>query len=722
MPPTRSRAVGIVLLPALILLLTAPGVSAQTRPAPLRIQQDGGEVTVVADQMQQVGGTSNLLIATGNVEIVRGVTRLLADRVELNRDTGEAIAQGKVVFYDGQDRLVGERIDYNLRTGTGVVYNGSAFSAPYYRLGAQRMDRVGESVYELKGASFTTCEEDDPPPWSFRVGSGTADLNDIVWGRDASFWVGRVPLLPWFPFFAAAIRRERQSGFLFPQFGVSSRKGFFARIPYYWAIDDSQDLTVSLDVYANRGFGTTAEYRYIMSENAQGQLNGFLVHEAFRDGDTRAAGTYRHAWQITPNVAFKVDANGVSDDHLLREYADRLSDRAQQRAETNVFISKRWDTWNLVGNVLWYQDLTTSRPVELQRVPDIRLTGLRQPVPGIPGLPGMPGLLYETEASATYFIRDVGSDGARVDLHPRLFYPIPVAGLFTVTPFAGGRATYYDKRVVEERLTRVGGFLVEETEDDRHVRLQAEGGVELESRLSRVWAMEGTWGLNALQHTIEPRIQWLEIRGLDQKANPQFDKAIDDIGKTSQVAYSLTQRLNAKTVSGANEEPVRWEAARLTVTQIFNLLPDADQPFKDLFSELIVRPNQYFGLRGVGQWNVYGMGLRTANADVFANFKDVVTVSAGARFSEIGSPFTTVTGGVVTKLGSHMNVRATTEYDVLNGTKVENRVGVDLHFQCWAILLEYVDRHKSEDEFRFSVNLLGLGQTGTRFGTGSVLR
>jgi LPS-assembly protein len=262
MPPTRSRAVGIVLLPALLLLLAAPGsVRAQaTRPAPLLLPQPGGgEVSVVADQMQQVGGATNLLIATGNVEIVRGMTRLLADRVELNRDTGEAVAQGKVVFYDGEDRLVGERIDYNLRTGTGVVYNGSAFSAPYYRLGAQRMDRVGESVYELKDASFTTCEDDNPPPWSFRFGSGTADLNDIVWGRDVSFLVGKVPLLPWFPFFAAAIRRERQSGFLYPSFGVSSQKGFFARVPYYWAIDDSQDRSsTATSCRQTRGASSTA--------------------------------------------------------------------------------------------------------------------------------------------------------------------------------------------------------------------------------------------------------------------------------------------------------------------------------------------------------------------------------------------------------------------------------------------------------------------------------
>jgi LPS-assembly protein len=704
---------GIVPLLALLLLLASPGalLAQAQRPEPLRIPQEGGEVSVVADQIQQVGGTTNLVIATGNVEIVRGATRLLADRVELDRDTGEAIAQGKVVFYDGQDRLVGERIDYNLRTGTGVVYNGSAFSAPYHRLGGDRMDRVGEGVYEIRGGTFTTCEGDDPH-WSFRVGSAVADLNDIVYGRDASFWVGKIPLIPWFPFFAAALRRERQSGFLFPQYGVSSTKGFFAKVPYYWAIDDSQDLTVSLDAYADRGFGATAEYRYILSQNAAGSLSGFMVSEVFSDNKTRGAGSAKHAWEVTPRLSVKVDANVVSDDDLLREYGDRLSERTQQRAETNVFVSRRWDTWNLVGNVLWYQDLTTTRPVELQRVPDIRLQGLRQPVPGLPRF------LYETEASGTYFVREVGSEGPRVDLHPRVFRPIPVAGLFTVTPFAGGRLTYYDKRVVGQRLTNVGGFLVEETVDDKHVRSQMEGGVELESRASRVWTVEdGKWGVAAVQHVIEPRVTWTEIRGLNQKSNPQFDPNIDDIGKVSEIAYSITQRVNAKTQAGPNQEPVRWEAARLTVGQIFNLLPAADEPFKDVFAELILQPNQYFGVRGVGQWNVYGLGMRTANADLYAIYRDI-SLAVGTRFNEIDSPFTTANGAVAARITPNLNLRASTEWDVLAGVKVESRVGVDIHWQCWAIFLEYVDRHKDEDEFRFSVNLLGLGQTGTRVGAG----
>ena len=158
--------------------------------------------------------------------------------------------------------------------------------------------------------------------------------------------------------------------------------------------------------------------------------------------------------------------------------------------------------------------------------------------------------------------------------------------------------------------------------DDNHIRVQAEGGLELETRLTRVWTVDGTWGLSALQHVIEPRATWTEIRGLNQKDNPQYDPAIDDLGKASEVTYSLTQRLNAKTVAGPNQEPVRWEAARFVLTQTYNLLPAADQPFKDLKAELILRPNEMFGFRGDAQWNFYGLGLRAATADVIGTYKD----------------------------------------------------------------------------------------------------
>jgi LPS-assembly protein len=660
-----------------------------------------------------------LLIAIGNVEITQGASRLLADRVELNRDTGEAVAQGKVVFFDGQDRLVGDRVDYNLKTGTGVVYNGSTFTAPYYHLSGERMDRIGDGIYRVRRGVFTTCEGDEPD-WSFRIGSATADLSDIVYGTNASFWVRSIPVIPFVPFFAAALRRERQSGFLFPEYGTSSSKGMYAKIPYYWAISDSQDLTVSLDAYSKRGVGVEGEYRYILSRQARGIFTGFVIPELWRDKadrarldipEVRGLLSYQHDWQITPRLSLKVDANATTDDLVYREYGDRLADRARQRAETNVFLTQRWDSWSLTGNVLWYQDLTTPVAVELQRVPEIKLFGLRQPVPGAPVF------LYETEASLTNFYRVVGDGGVRLDVHPRAFLPVPVAGLFTLTPFAGGRVTYYNQRAVGARFTHT--TWVEDTIHEDRARLQAEGGIEAASRASRVFALDGWGGLAAVQHLIEPRATLEVIRGINQKANPQYDPAIDNIGRVTHVTYSITNRLNAKTLPVPGAEVVRWEAARVALTQVFDIdraIHQGRQPFKDLQGDLIIDPNAIFRFRAEAAYNMYGLGLRSASTDLTARYRDVA-LTVGSRYDEIGGTHVVV-GEATARLLHNLDGHVGTNWDVRTNTLVEQRFGIDWRFQCFAILAEYVYRHKSEDELRFSINLLGVGQAGTKVGTG----
>ena len=730
MPPARLRPLAGTALLALSILLLAPGLGpgrTDAQPAPAQTSASlslrEGEVNILADQIQQIG-PGNLLIAVGNVEITRGDTRLLADRVELNQDTGDAVAQGKAVFYDGQDRLLGERIDYNIRTGTGIVHQGSAFSAPYYSLRAERMERVGESVYNIRNGFLTTCEGDDPA-WSIGLGSATADLQDWVYGRDASFWVRNVPLIPWFPFFAASIRRERQSGFLYPTFGYSRTRGYTAEIPYYWAINDSQDLTVWLQAYSDLGIGLRADYRYILSEKNQGAASGFVIREAFKNNEDRAWFSGKHTWQITPRMALKIDANVTSDDRVFHDYGDHLQERSTQRADTNIFLSYRWDAWSLVGNVLWYQDLTVARPVELQRVPDIRLRGIRQPVTGLSPL------LYEVEASFVNFHRVVGPEGVRVDVHPRLVLPIPLAGFVTLTPSLAGRLTYYDQRLVGQHIALNGGFFVDDSVHDDRVRRQVEFGLQAESRAARVYALDGSGGIAALQHLIEPRANFTFVRGFDQKGYPQYEPAVSRIGllqsmdpnidrlnKVTAVEYVLTNRLNAKTVAGPNQEAVRWEMARFSLAQIYDIgrATAGDKPFKDLRGELVYQPTPVIGFRADAAYNVNGLGLREANTDLVASFLPV-TVLVGSRFNEVGV-VNTVHAELAAQITSWLNVRGSTNWDIQNGGAAENRVAVDLRYQCWAIMVEYVDRHGKDDEVRFSVNLLGLGQTGTGFGTG----
>ncbi|MBI4609691.1 MAG: LPS-assembly protein LptD [Candidatus Rokubacteria bacterium] len=689
--------------------------------APLTVPDPRGDITVLADQLEQVG-EDGIVIATGNVEITRGASRLTADRVEYNRQTGEAVAHGRVVLYDGPDRLLGDRIDYNFKTETGVVHSASAFSEPYYRLTGERMERIEERVYRIHRGVFTTCEG-DLPAWSVHARTATADLDNFVVGRDASFWVGRIPLIPWIPFFAAAIRRERQTGFLMPTLGTSNQKGFFTKLPFFWAISDSQDLTASLDVFAKRGVGAGGEYRYILSESSRGSVSGFFIQETLKDDDGRGTGSLKHEWEIAPRLTLKADVNMVSDDQYYREYADRLHDRSLQRAESNVSLIRRWDSWNFVANTFWYQDLTTRRPVELQRLPELRLKGVRQPVPGASWL------LYETDASFVNFVRDVGSDGTRLDLHPRVFLPLSLGGVVTVTPFLGGRGTYYDKRVVGKRLTRDGAIEVELTEDASRIRAQGEVGADVEARASRIYEVGGVAGIDRLQHLIEPRVNITEIRGVNQKGLPQFDPSggvvnpidlpeaalgIDRIGKVSKLTYSLTNRLNAKTVAGPGQEPVRWELVRFVLGQSFSLLPEAVEPFSEVRGELSVQPNRIFGFRGDASYDVYGRGFQTANTDVTATVRDV-TASVGTRFND-RERIEFIRGELQAAVSRFVDLRGSTHWDTRNRTVVESRVGVDLHpgcpVRCWTIGLEYVDRTRGEDEFRFSVNLLGLGSVG----------
>ena len=190
------------------------------------------------------------------------------------------------------------------------------------------MERLGESVYRVqKRRRSRRARATIRPPGRSTSARAPPTSTTACTGRDASFWVRNLPLIPWFPFLAAAIRRERQTGFLFPKFGYSSSKGVFAEFPFFWAIDDSQDLTVAAGrLHRARRRARRCEYRYILSREQRGPARpASRVNESAqrrRHAGRRApTGT---TWQVDPSLPFKVDVNVVTDDQVLRDYGDQL--------------------------------------------------------------------------------------------------------------------------------------------------------------------------------------------------------------------------------------------------------------------------------------------------------------------------------------------------------------------------------------------------------------
>ncbi len=693
------RLVVSVLLPGAVAASASPAWGQTTVTVPT----DGGQVTVVADRIEQFG-RDNLVVASGNVEISRGTARLLADRVELNRETGDVVASGRVIFYDGDDQLSGQRIDYNYKTGTGVVTNGQARTAPYYRIGGERMERLGEGLYGIRRGFFTTCE-DDPPTWSFHAGDATADLNDSIYGTNAAFRVKDFPVIPWLPGFYTAIRRERQTGFLFPVVGDSSFRGVFAQIPFFWAIADNQDALITPGVMSDRGFGLDATYRYVIAPANRGAATGAMVYESQVEGELRGTYSIKHNWDPTDRLNLTADINGVSDNTFLRDYANALQTRGTQFVPSNVFMTQRWSKFNLTGDLFWYRDLTQRQPVALQRLPQLFFNGAPQPVPGLPGF------LYQFETSAINFVRDVGSEGGRLALQPMVSRPIRVADVVTVTPFAGAIIAAYTKTVTDTRMPNPG-VVIEETSDSPLVRPLAVVGAEVASRASRIYPA-GFWGIDALMHVIEPRVNYTFIGGRGTEGVPQWTE-LDRIDNTSLVTYSLINRLFARSTAPPGMEAAKLEVGRLTVSQSYDVL-NASMPLTPLFAELILNPSPALYFRGDVTYDVYGGGLQSATTQlgvVQPHFGTAIGTSynkpANVNFLQ-GTAFADIT--------RYVTARFQANWDVESGKFVENRYGVEVKFQCWALLAEYVSRFQSENEFRITLNLLGVGGFGSGLGS-----
>ena len=151
---------------------------APARPGPSRAPRHGPHGGRRSDRasptsIEQVGGPTDLLIATGNVEITRGPPALLADRVEINRDTGEAVAAGPrgLLRRRGSADRRAHRLQPQDRHRR-RLQRPTRVAAPYYRISGERMDRLGESVYRGAARRLHHLRGRRPAAWSFRFGDG----------------------------------------------------------------------------------------------------------------------------------------------------------------------------------------------------------------------------------------------------------------------------------------------------------------------------------------------------------------------------------------------------------------------------------------------------------------------------------------------------------------------------------------------------------------------
>ena len=189
-------------------------------------QSPAAEIDLRADKLS-TGNGSNQIEASGNVEIKREATTLKADEVRFNRATQEIEAKGRVRIDDPEWKIKSaDSLKLNMGQETGEIENGDLFlEQGHISISGRRFEKFGGQSYHVDDGFFTTCLcESGAPSWKFSAEQMDLALDGVGTIKNGYFYVLDVPVF-YLPYGYFPLNTERQTGFLFPKFGHSSKDG-----------------------------------------------------------------------------------------------------------------------------------------------------------------------------------------------------------------------------------------------------------------------------------------------------------------------------------------------------------------------------------------------------------------------------------------------------------------------------------------------------------------
>jgi LPS-assembly protein len=287
-------------------------------------------VNFVADQITY-DKSGNIVTATGHVRALQNGQTLYADKVVLNRNTDVATATGHVVLTQpGGDTVFAQQAVLSNGMKNAVIEGISARLAQNARLIANGGRRYNAAIEDLAKVVYSACDlckvnPEAPPLWQIRARGATRDLqHHMIEFHDAELEMQGIPVF-YFPYLSEPDPSvKRQSGFLIPSAGDSSRLGAFVTVPYYLVLGQSSDITFTPILATKQGPALIADYRRAFND---GQLNinasvgrddGEIGDSVFSSGtfdlnqDWRAGFNYNHAsnpqylddFSILPNASY----------------------------------------------------------------------------------------------------------------------------------------------------------------------------------------------------------------------------------------------------------------------------------------------------------------------------------------------------------------------------------------------------------------------------------
>lgn len=380
--------------------------------------KNGQPVLLTADTVdydQDLG----IFTARGKVELSQGGRLLLADAVSFSEKTNVATASGNVSILEPSGEVVfANYAELTHDLTQGFVDQIRLLMTDNSKFSALQGERLEGRFTRMENAVYSPCElcradPSRPPIWQIRAARITHDQEEHeINYRDATLEVAGVPVM-WLPFFGHPDPTvERRSGFLAPGAGVSSDLGSYARIYYFFDIDETKDFTLEVTPSTHDGVLLGGEYRQrfatgsitlsgsaVYTDRARGTAAGIVNNKEFRG---HVFGTGR--FDIDDNWRWGFDVKRVTDDTHLRRYDYSREDILTSRLFLEQFVGRDY----LAFNAYDIQDLRPGNPEEEPVIaPLITYSAL-----GEPG--GLVGGRWSVDAGLLALTRSSGNDTRRL--------------------------------------------------------------------------------------------------------------------------------------------------------------------------------------------------------------------------------------------------------------------------------------------------------------------
>lgn len=649
-----------------LLLLLLPGLGApvaalgaEAASSIRMLSEAGREITwnLTADRMITSSGGA-VLEAFGKVELKMGEDYLRADFARYFANTGWVYLYGNIDLRMGGDLLNAREAEFDLASRTGWLTDGRVFIAEnnaYFEAGRIIKHRSG--VYSFSDMKFTTCDG-EVPAWSLEADSAVLEMGGYAQMWQTKFQVADHSVL-YTPYLIVPAKTSRQTGFLVPDFGHSSKLGYFYSQPFYLVIDDSRDVTFTESYMSKRGFMHGLNYRSRGSEDENLWISFDYLHDRqivtnpndrYYSGDGLVRNNRSRYWLRgmydvrmpgDPLWRFRADLDYVSDQYYLRDFKrgmqgytrnrdalfDIFSRDLRERDETRLSGALFFRDWERAGAYLsamyeqnpayGHGNAPRSKDTTVQQLPALDLY-LQQ------------GRIFESiplefagSGQAGYYYRREGTSGTRFDLTPRL--TLPVSGRYgSIIANAGLHATWYRTEKRDQSADPVSG-----SSSDEKSRYLPEFEINSSTEFARVYQLRGAPPEEAgqsrwvsLRHSVIPRLSYLHTPDEDQRNTPFFTD-YDYIAPRHELVWGLDnvitrkrerklQRVDEKTKEVETYTQYDYlDLFRLRLEQAYSLYEARRghardeyprEPWRDIMGELTVTLDERVSLVSRAYW------------------------------------------------------------------------------------------------------------------------